>query len=472
MVSCHHRQEEVMKSAPQPGISAPTGTAVVLGASIAGLLAARALSESFDHVVVVDRDDLAAPGARKGVPQGQHTHAILAKGREIIEELFPGLTADLTAEGAVVFDLHGESAWFNGTHRLSHAPSDLLALSLSRPALEDYIRARVRRLPNVDIRGGYEAAGLLATEDRRAINGVALVRFGGDVREDLRADLVVDATGRGNRSATWLAQLGYAPADEDTVNAGIAYSTRQYRRRPLPSGATAFINTLTPDLLVSAAMLPIEGDRIILTMIGMGTDIPPVDPDGFDGFARRLAIGDLHDIIDNAQPLTEPRRFRVPASVRRRYENLKRLPEGYLVVGDALCAFNPVYGQGMTVAAMESILLRDCLRESRVDLPRRFFRQAARIIDIPWDMAAGGDLALPGVVGRRTMKTRILNAYLARVLRAAETDTTVALAFHRAVNLISRPTTLFAPGILRRVLSAGPTRPVPAATPAKVPVVG
>jgi hypothetical protein len=279
--------------------------------------------------------------------------------------------------------------------------------------------------------------------------------MGREEPEELTAELVVDATGRGNRSATWLTQLGYEPPAEDSVNAGIAYSTRQYRRRPLPSGATAFINTLTPDLLVSAAMLPIEDDRMILTMIGMGTDIPPTDPDGFDAFARRLPIGDLQDIIDNAEPITEPKRFRIPASVRRRYENLRRRPDGYIAVGDALCAFNPVYGQGMTVAALEALALRDCLRASRVDLPRRYFQQAARIIDIPWDMSAGGDLALPGVVGPRTVKTRILNAYLARVLRAAETDATVALAFHRAVNLIRRPTTLFAPGILRRVLAAG-----------------
>jgi len=443
-----------MKSAPPPA-TAPTGRAVVIGASMAGLLAARALSETFERVVVVDRDDLADPGPRKGVPQGHHTHAILAKGREVIEELFPGLTAELTGRGAVAFDLQGDSAWFNGTRPLRSAPSDLIALSLSRPALEGYIRGRVGDLPNVDIRGGYEATGLLATPDARAVTGVTLLRSGRHEPEELAAELVVDATGRGNRSGTWLTQLGYEPPTEDSINAGIAYATRQYRRRPLPSGATAFINTLTPDLLVSAAMLPIEDDRMILTMIGMGTDIPPIDPAGFDAFARRLPIGDLQDIIEHAEPITEPRRFRIPASVRRRYEKLRRLPEGYVAIGDALCAFNPVYGQGMTVAALEAVALRDCLRASRADLSRRYFEQAARIIDIPWDMSAGGDLALPGVLGPRTVKTRILNAYLARVLRAAETDATVALAFHRAVNLITRPTTLFAPGILRRVLAAG-----------------
>jgi 2-polyprenyl-6-methoxyphenol hydroxylase-like FAD-dependent oxidoreductase len=441
-------------------------TAVVLGASMAGLLAARVLSESFEHVMVIDRDDLRDTGARKGVPQGQHAHAILNKGRQVLEELFPGLTAELSAAGAEVVDLPNEVSWYNGTRQLLKVPSDLMLLSLSRPALEDYIRARVARRPGVELCGDHEVVGLVA--DGGAVTGVRVVHAG--VERELAADLVVDATGRGNRGTTWLTALGYEAPVEDTVKAGVAYSTREYDRQPLPSGSAGVITALTADFPYGAALLPMEGNRWILTLIGMGDDIPPTDVPGFNDYARQLPIEDLHAVLDHARPLTEPKRFRIPASVRRRYERLKRLPEGYLCIGDALCAFNPVYGQGMTVAAVEAMVLLDCARGPLAGLPRRYYERAAQVIDIPWDMAAGGDLALPSVPGKRTVSVRILNAFLARVLRAAATDPVVSLAFHETVNLKHPPQRLFAPKILRRVLF--PRRVEPVAAPRSLTPVG
>jgi 2-polyprenyl-6-methoxyphenol hydroxylase-like FAD-dependent oxidoreductase len=439
-----------VKSSSRPGHA----RAVVLGASMAGLLAARALSETFDEVVVVERDDLRGTGPRKGVPQGQHAHGILAKGREVIEEFFPGLTADLSAAGAVPIDIHDHVVWYSGQNPLSGARSDLLGLSVSRPALEDYVRGRVRGLPNVYVRGGYTVTGLLTDAAREVVTGVRLV---GDVEEELSADLVVDATGRGNRAKTWLAGLGYAPPAEETIQVDIAYSTRQYvRSGALPSGKAAIVTAMTPANPYGAVLLPMEGDRWILTLFGIGADDPPTDPDGYDAFAHRLLIGDLHEVVDRAEPLTEPRPFRIPASVRRRYEGLRRVPAGYLVTGDAMCAFNPVYGQGMTVAAAEAEVLRDVVRESLEDVPRRFYAKAARVIDIPWDLAAGGDLAIPTTVGKRTLKIRILNRYVARVMRAAETDTVVSRVFLDVVNLASRPERLFSPAVLRRVLFGRP----------------
>ncbi len=432
-----------------------TGRAVVLGASMAGLLAARALSETFEAVVVIERDPLTSAGPRKGVPQGQHTHGILARGEDILEELLPGLTAELVAAGGTALDIHHDIVWFSGDRPLSGGHSDLTALAISRPALEDQVRARVAALSNVDIRGGVEAERLLASDG--GVTGVTTVHIGDGARTEVAADLVVDATGRGNRGPTWLAQLGYPAPKEDTVKAGIAYATRLYRRdRPLPSGAAGMICGPSASFPYGAAMLPIEDDRWIVTLIGIGDVVPPVDVDGFDAYARALPMTDLHAVTDGAVPLTEPRAFRVPASVRRRYESLPRLPDGYLVVGDALCAFNPVYGQGMTVAAAEAEVLRDCLRDGQADLPRRFYAKAARFVDIPWDVAAGGDLAIPTTVGHRTMKVRLLNRYMAKLLRAAEIDPQVSLAFHRTVNLTSRPERLLAPGVVRRVLFPRP----------------
>jgi 2-polyprenyl-6-methoxyphenol hydroxylase-like FAD-dependent oxidoreductase len=452
----------------RPGAS-QGGRAVVVGASMGGLLAARVLSEAFDEVIVIDRDSLAGAGPRRGVPQGHQAHGILARGRSALEDLFPGFTAELTAAGAVPLDLHDDIAWFNGTRRISGAPSDLLILTVSRPFLEDYVRSRVRRLPNVRLRGGHAAAGLLASSDRRVVTGVQLSRVGAGAdgpdggREDLAADLVVDATGRSNRGLAWLAELGYEAPPEDRVHASIVYATRSYARRgPLPGGAAAVVSALSPASPYSAVLIPVEGDRWILTLIGIGRDIPPADADGFGEFARHLPLDDLHHVIRHAEPLDEPRRFRVPASVRRRYERLAARPDGYLAIADALCAFNPVYAQGMSVAAIEALALRDCLRESRDDLPRRFYARAAGLISVPWDMAAGGDLAVPTTAGKRTLKIRFLNAYVARVLRAAETDPRVSLAFHRTANLLSPPRRLFAPRMLARVLFGSPAPQSPA----------
>ncbi|GIJ43670.1 FAD-binding monooxygenase [Virgisporangium aliadipatigenens] len=425
--------------------------AVVLGGSIGGLLAARALSETFDRVVVVDRDDLAGTGPRKGVPHGLHAHAILAKGREVVEELFPGLTAELTAAGALVADL-ADLNWHNGTRPMRRRRLDSLMLGSSRPALEDHIRARVRALSNVDIRGGCEATGLLASPDRTTVTGATVVTLADGRTAELPADLVVDATGRGNRSAVWLGALGYDAPTEEVVRAGLVYVTREFRRRPLPSGSAGIVTGLSPACPYGAAMLPLEGERWILTLVGFAHDAPPVDDDGFAAFARRLSIADLHAVVDHAEPLTAPLRSRAPASVRRRYERMRRHPAGYLTFGDALCSFNPIYGQGMTVAAVESLALRDCVRRDGTVVPQRFYARAAKVIDIPWDIAVGGDLAFPAVEGPRTVRVRVLNAYLRRVLRATETDPAVTRAFLRTINLTRPPSRLFAPGMLRRVL--------------------
>jgi 2-polyprenyl-6-methoxyphenol hydroxylase-like FAD-dependent oxidoreductase len=426
--------------------------AVVLGASIAGLLAARALSDTFDTVTVLDRDDLAGTGVRKGVPQGRHAHMLFAKGREVLEDLFPGLTDELVAAGALTVDIHAGFAWHNGPTPMARAASDLIVLAAGRPALEDYVRSRVGKLPNVEIRGGLEATGLL--HDAGTVTGARVVAAaaGPGSAEDLPADLVVDATGRGNRGTTWLAELGYAPPEQDSVMAGVVYATREYERTPLASSMPGVLTGMTPKYPFGAALLPMEGDRWILTLAGLGDDLPPTDEEGFAAYATRLPIADLAEVVHRSRPLTPPRAFRVPASVRRRYERLTRHPEGFLAFGDAICAFNPIYGQGMTVAALEALELRAALTGGLAGLPKRFYAKASTVIDTPWDMAVGGDLAFPSVPGERTAKVRFFNWYIAKLLHAAETSPEVAIAFHRTVNLTAPPQSLFAPAILRRVL--------------------
>jgi 2-polyprenyl-6-methoxyphenol hydroxylase-like FAD-dependent oxidoreductase len=430
--------------------------AIVLGASMAGLAAARVLADAYQQVTVLDRDALPATAShRQGVPQSRHAHALLAAGRVALEELFPGLTEELVANGALSGDLQAESRWYDHGLRLCPGPSDLRAVAVSRPLLEACIRDRVRRLPNVRVVDRCDAAGLVATPDGRRVRGVrVLPRADGGAEEVLEADLVMDATGRGSRSPVWLEELGYPRPAQDEVRIGVAYASRIYRRRPDHlDGDRAVVVAATLDRPRGAAMLAMEGDRWMVSLTGYLGQRPPADPDGFVAYAAGLPVPDIFEAISDAEPLGEVLGARYPASVRRRYERLRRFPEGYLVVGDAVCGFNPVYGQGMSVAALEALALRDCLGAGPPGgLAGQFFAEVARIVDIPWQIAVGADLRFPGVQGARTAKVRLVNAYLARFHVAAATDPVLGRAFLRVVSLMDRPEGLLSPTIALRVL--------------------
>lgn len=452
------------------------GHAVVAGAGIGGLLAARVLADTYRRVTVVDRDALPeGAGPRRGVPQSHHAHGVLSRGFEVMQDLFPGLADELVGQGAVVRDVQGDVRWFNDGHLLLPAASGLPCLMISRPALEHHLRSRVAALPGVEIRDRCEVVEPLAGPDGARITGVRVLRVNAEP-EVIGADLFVDATGRGNRGATWLRALGYDPAPEERVDSGIVYVSREYRRGPGDADADAYVIGAGASAPRGGVALSGEGDRWLVTLFGMDDDLPPVDPEGYHRFAARLPVPDLHELLLRLEPLGPPRLMRIPVSIRRRYERLTRFPEGYLALGDALCQFNPSYGQGMTVAACEAVALRDCLAEDPGDgLARRFFRRAARITDVPWDMSVGGDLRFPFVEGRRTLRVRLLNRYIARLHRAAATDPAVGRAFLAVANLQEPPQRLFAPGILARVLRgrpAGADRSRTAAAAAAATVAG
>ncbi|MGY1711791.1 FAD-dependent oxidoreductase [Geodermatophilus sp. SYSU D00758] len=449
------------------------GSAVVVGASMGGLLAARVLSEACDHVTVVERDVLPDdPVPRRGVPQGRHAHGLLARGREVLEELFPGLTEELTGLGVPVADLQSQFRWVNDGRLLARAPSGLLGLGVSRPLLEARVRARVRRLPNVTVVDGCDATGLAASADGRRVTGLhVLHRTADGAAAVLPADLVVDAAGRGSRGPQWLAALGCPAPPVERVRVDLAYATRWFRRDP--GGPDGAVVAATPADPRGGVMIAQEGDRWVVSLGGMLGDAAPLDPVGWTAFAATLPHPAVAEVVRDAEPLSDPVRFRYPVSTRRRYEALPGLPEGYAAFGDAIASFNPVYGQGMTVAALEALALRDCLAGGGGGLGRRFARRAAAVVDVPWDVSVGGDLRFPGVAGRRTARVRAVNAYLERLHVAAEHDPVVGRAFLRVLNLLDRPEHLLAPAVAARVWrgvrAAGRRAPAPA--PADRPAV-
>jgi 2-polyprenyl-6-methoxyphenol hydroxylase-like FAD-dependent oxidoreductase len=417
-----------------------------MGASLAGLLAARVLVDAFDDVVVVDRDTLPeGPEPRRGVPQGRHVHALLARGLQAFDELLPGLSRDLIARGALRFDPAADGHYHLDRDRLlAVRPSGMEAILLSRPLLEDEVRRRVLAFTRVRAVPGVAAEPVL--EGDRVIG----VRLDGDDRtgEFLAADLVIDATGRGSRTPAWLERHGLPRPAESTVDVGIVYTSYVFPRRPDDVGGLPLVLTSArpeqPRLVIALA---VEGDRWLVNAIGYRGDRAPADLAGFRAFLDTTDGPEIAALARSREPLDEPAAamHRFPASLRRHYERLPALPDGLLVTGDAVASFTPVYGQGMTVAALEALQLLDALARGREGLCRRFTTAAGRIVDLVWDMSAGSDLALPFVPGPRPLKNRLLNRYVDMVVRAGTVDADVALRFLRVVNMLDGPQALLAP---------------------------
>lgn len=431
--------------------------AVVLGASMAGLLAARVLTDAYDQVTVLERDILPHDMAsRRGVPQGHHVHALHARGRELLDELFPGFTEQVVQAGAAVGDSLGLVRWQLSGHQLRQVHIGLPGLGASRPFLEGHVRRRVQALPSVRFVEGRDVVGLVTDDDRRRVTGVRVGhRAEGGAEQTVPADLVVDATGRGSRTPVWLERFGYPRPQADRVEIGLGYSSRRYRLRPGALGDDlGIVAAPTPGNLRGGGVAPLEGGLHIVTLGGILGDHPPVDPSGFEAFAASMCFPDVAKALVGATPVDDPVPFRFPASVRHRYERLRRFPAGLLVIGDAVCSFNPIYGQGMTVAAMEAATLRDMLRTGSPPESHQYFRRIAKVIDTPWEITVGADLAFPDVPGRRTVKVRMVNAYLPALHAAASADSSLARAMIRVIGMVDRPEGLLRPDRLLRVLWA------------------
>lgn len=441
--------------------------AVVLGASMAGLLAARVLADFYGSVVVVERDVLPdMPAQRRGVPQGRHVHGLLAGGAYALNTLFPGMLDELVAAGGHLLDDSNLSrVWMRlGGHDLNRSSAfaqPIVSYLASRPFLEAHVRQRVRSLGNVSVLDGHDVVALLAAKTDR-VDGVRVADRDMCCDQDLSADLVVDAMGRGGRTPAFLEALGYARPMEERITVEVAYASQQLR---IPAGTLTeklILVGAVPDRPTGGALFACEHQTWILTLAGMAGNEPPTDRAEMIRYAAEFAPPPMMAALHAAEALTEVSHFRYPASVRRRYDRMLRFPAGLLVCGDSMCSFNPVYGQGMSVAALEAIALRDCLSRGNHDITRRFFRASAKPLNAAWQMASGADLALPQVQGRRSIQTRLANRYTQRLLAAAESDVVVAEAFFRVMNLVDPPSRLLRPNVLSRVSTAQRRRKPPA----------
>ncbi|WP_091456395.1 FAD-dependent oxidoreductase [Actinokineospora iranica] len=424
--------------------------AVVVGAGIAGLSAARVLADRFERVTLVEQDTVDADTEyRGGVPQARHTHALLARGAAILEELFPGLRAELAGRGAPVFDLGESGRLLLPTGWAPRGAIGVPIQSATRAALEAGIRRRVMANPAVTVLGGVRVDGLCWDGDR-----VTGVRGGG---RTIEADLVVDASGRTSTLSTAaLAEAGHPLPAERVVRGDLSYSSRLYR---VPADfqadwtATACL-TYAPGTRRGAVVFPVEGGRWLITLIGAGGEVTPADEAGFLAYARSLPNPHIADSVAAAEPVAPLYRVVKLNNRWTLFHRAPRWPERLLCVGDVVCALNPVYGQGMTVAAMQALALRGLLadharRGDLTGLARRFQRQAARDLRLPWLMATSSDLAWN--LDEAAAHTRVAHWYFDRVLDLIPRDRDLFRRFYLTAHMAASPAALLHPRVVAAI---------------------
>jgi len=447
----------------------PRGTAIVIGGSMAGMLAARVLSDHFDQVTVIERDRLPdGPAPRPGVPQARHLHALLPRGCRILEELFPGFGQEILAAGALKKDVANDIAWMNPQGWGVNFKSDLTFFTFTRDLLHWVVRGQIRSLARVRFVEECEVTGLLAGAGGRAVTGVAIryrpsagERAGAE--EELHAELVVDAGGRTSKMPQWLEAIGYEAPAETVVNAHHGYASRIY---DFPAGFRAdreaiFVQAAPPDHTRAGIIFPVEGNRWLITLAGGDRDYPPTDEGGFLEFARSLRSPIVYEVIKNARPLTPISGYRFTENRRRHYERLARWPERLLVTGDAACAFNPVYGQGMTTAALGVQMLDRLLREQKrrhggdlTGLARNFQKRLAKVNAAPWTLVTGEDYRYRGTEGGSpNPMDRFMHRYINHVFQLTTRSAPVRRRFLQVQGMLKPPTALFHRAVALPVLA-------------------
>jgi 2-polyprenyl-6-methoxyphenol hydroxylase-like FAD-dependent oxidoreductase len=433
--------------------------AVVVGAGLAGLTAARAVADSFEHVLILERDALPeGPADRTGVPQGRHVHVVLAGGEQALERLFPGFGPELRRLGAVPMrvgmDLLAEVPGYDPFPRRDLGWDDYW---MSRALIESVVRERVRALPNVRIRDHCRVEAVMPRTDGSRIDGLQLTDRDGR-SETITSDLVIDASGQGVLTLRLLESVGEPAPRETTIGIDMAYSTAIFAipEPPPDDWKGVFCLPDVPRSSRGALLAPLEGRRWILTLAGRGAERPPTDIDGFLNAVRQLRTPTIHDAIRNAKRLTDVVAYRFPESRLRHFEESPRFPTGVLPIGDAICRFNPIYGQGMSLAAQEAVALQRVLAtrgsEGLEGIAPTLFSEVRALIDTPWSSAALPDLAYPDARGERPADFEQRLTFSAGMRALAANDPAVHKLTSQVQHLLKPRSVYRDPELVRRVL--------------------
>jgi 2-polyprenyl-6-methoxyphenol hydroxylase-like FAD-dependent oxidoreductase len=429
--------------------------AVVVGGSISGMLAARVLSEFFKDVILIEKDNKNDHITnRKGVPQDNQGHVLLKSGEEIIEELFPGIIQELSRYGAKKTDFARDLLWSHHGTKKIRFDSNVFISQQSRPLLEWQIQQRLENIPNIDFRFGCRVQNLKFNNDEK--NTIVIEDQNGAVTE-LLADLVIDASGAAALHNKWLRDSGYRNPAKTEIKVDLFYASMVFKE--LFHKTINWHSLLTypnpPEVERGGMISPIEGNRMLVTLIGYGAKEVPKDIDSFLEYAETLEQPEFYDVIKNEIPLSQDVQiYRFPALRRYHFEKLRNFPSGLLIIGDAFCRVDPVFAQGMSLAAMEAKALRELLMQglNKKQLTKSYHKKVSRILDIPWLIALTEDFRFRTTSGRKPLGLPILQWYVKRVVAACSHNEQVYNRFIQVLHLRSHPISLAHPAILAKVL--------------------
>jgi 2-polyprenyl-6-methoxyphenol hydroxylase-like FAD-dependent oxidoreductase len=422
--------------------------AIVIGGSIAGMCAAAALARNFDRVTVLERDLEPGSEARRGAPQGNHAHGLLNRGQAIMDELFPGLFDALARAGALRIDIGTSMRWFHfGSWRI-RTPLGVHMWCQSRPLLEHHIRQILAGNPKVELRSGISVAAPIHENGR-----VRAVRLGDG--SELDAELVVDATGRGSRSPKWLEQWGYGVVPEQRVRVGLAYVSGTFEVKDnAAQHAKETIAIYQHQPLGNkrgGLCSPVGADRMVVSLFGYHGDHPPTEITAFRKWAKTLLRPDIAVALDDLRLIGELHKFTYPEQLRRCYGTMRRLPEGYLIVGDAMCSFDPTFAQGMALGALQAEHLAKRARPGRST--QRLQRQLYRMTELPFKMTSCEAHRWSETTGWKPAFSGAMQACFSKMFEAASHDAEVYGALLRVMHFIAQPSELMRPGFFWRVLT-------------------